>query len=90
MSRRFQWRRFLILASAACLLGVVLFAAMKYTSRSDFCKSCHEMRPMYSFWQASGHAGVECTKCHAEPGKTIKCCSLFNQAGITGLFVKLY
>ncbi len=68
MFRHLRWRQFLIFASAVSLLGIALFGAMKYTSRSGFCASCHEMTPMYKAWQQSGHAGVDCVKCHAEPG----------------------
>lgn len=39
-----------------------------YTSRSEFCATCHEMDPMYQSWQTSAHKNVACEDCHAEPG----------------------
>lgn len=68
MSPRFRWHRILIITSAAVLAALVLFGAMEYTSRSSFCAGCHEMKPMYTAWQASRHAKVACIKCHTDPG----------------------
>ncbi|GAW93844.1 cytochrome c3 family protein [Calderihabitans maritimus] len=51
-------------------LGVVGFASLEYTSRPQFCSSCHEMKPMYESWANSSHLTVDCLECHAEPGFT--------------------
>ncbi|MDH3718383.1 MAG: NapC/NirT family cytochrome c [Planctomycetota bacterium] len=39
-----------------------------YTSRSEFCSSCHIMDPYYASWQESPHGNVSCIKCHFPPG----------------------
>lgn len=68
MFRYKGWYRFLMIIFAGGLMALTLFGAMEFTSRSDFCVSCHEMKPMYTSWQVSRHAQVACIKCHAEPG----------------------
>jgi nitrate/TMAO reductase-like tetraheme cytochrome c subunit len=57
------------------VIGVFLFfsslfagTAAWYTSRSQFCRSCHIMEPYYVSWEKSGHADVACIKCHFPPG----------------------
>lgn len=72
-SRRQRIRLFLL--RAAAVIGVFallsLFftgSAAWYTSRSQFCRSCHIMEPYYVSWQESGHANVACIKCHFPPG----------------------
>ena len=59
--------RWVLLAVAAV---VVLAAASAYTSRSDFCGSCHDtMGEHYRSWSASSHGdAAECLDCHTEPG----------------------
>ncbi|MEH7109917.1 NapC/NirT family cytochrome c [Bacillus sp. JJ1764] len=56
---------------------VVLFLAVFFglgyfgleaTSTSEFCSSCHEMKPQYYTWKASSHSEVECDSCHIQPG----------------------
>lgn len=66
-----QW----LLVRLAALAGVVLlvglfgtFAAGWYTSRPEFCRSCHIMEPYYQSWQASTHRDVSCIECHFPPG----------------------
>jgi nitrate/TMAO reductase-like tetraheme cytochrome c subunit len=56
---------------AAGLIIVFLLASawsVAYTSRSEFCGTCHEMDSMYQSWQVSSHQNVTCHECHAEPG----------------------
>ncbi|MBC8870257.1 MAG: NapC/NirT family cytochrome c [Planctomycetes bacterium] len=62
-------------ARAIALLGAfVLFGAVVmgfagwYTSRPEFCRSCHIMEPYYVSWQHSSHKDVSCIKCHFPPG----------------------
>jgi nitrate/TMAO reductase-like tetraheme cytochrome c subunit len=50
------------------LLLVMLGSAAWYTSRSEFCSSCHIMQPYYKSWQESSHRNVACIKCHFPPG----------------------
>ena len=39
-----------------------------YTSRPQFCASCHIMEPYYKSWQESSHKDVTCIECHFPPG----------------------
>lgn len=70
--------RFVLLRFGAVLavfiLAVVLMTAgaAQYTSRSEFCNSCHIMEPYYVSWQESSHHDVECIKCHFPPGAAEK------------------
>ncbi len=50
------------------LFVVVSGTAMWYTSRPDFCRSCHIMEPYFVSWQESSHKDVACVKCHFPPG----------------------
>lgn len=65
----------LLLFRAAAWLGAfglcaLLFTGVSgwYTSRPQFCNSCHIMEPYYLSWQKSKHGNVACTKCHFPPG----------------------
>jgi nitrate/TMAO reductase-like tetraheme cytochrome c subunit len=70
------WRKFRWLAwRAAAVLGAFLFLILVtvalagwYTSRPQFCNSCHIMEPYYRSWQTSAHKKVSCIECHFEPG----------------------
>ncbi|ALC88789.1 cytochrome C [Bacillus sp. FJAT-18017] len=44
------------------------FVGLEATSSSEFCSSCHEMKPEYYTWKASSHGEVDCVNCHIEPG----------------------
>ena len=48
----------------------ILFAwgSVEYTSRSEFCKTCHYMKPFYQSWLESEHSDVKCIDCHYPPG----------------------
>ncbi|MGQ9628886.1 MAG: cytochrome c3 family protein [bacterium] len=52
---------------AALLIVVGLPLSMWYTSRPEFCVSCHEMEKRYLYWKKSSHNAVECETCHFEP-----------------------
>jgi len=66
--RRFAARAVAVLG-AMLLFGATLFAFSGwYTSRPEFCNSCHIMEPYYASWQHSTHADVSCVKCHFPPG----------------------
>ncbi len=65
----------MILYPTLALLGAWLFlmvimagAAAWYTSRPEFCNSCHIMEPYYKSWQQSSHKEVACIECHFPPG----------------------
>ena len=59
---------------AATMLGTFLLFLLVltgfagwYTSRSEFCNSCHIMEPYYKSWQESSHRDVPCIECHFPP-----------------------
>jgi len=74
------WRRARLVAlGVAAVMGAVLLimalgttGAAVYTSRSEFCSSCHIMEPYYSSWENSSHKDVACIKCHFPPGAAEK------------------
>lgn len=56
---------------AAMVTALILFAVgavggSVYTSRPNFCATCHEMKPEYNTWTASSHSKVACSDCHVE------------------------
>lgn len=61
-------RRYILAVGIFLVLGLVLAGAIKFTSYSGFCKTCHEMEPSYNAWRTSNHKSVECVNCHADPG----------------------
>ena len=62
-------RKALIIAGVGLLAFVlVAVASMEYTSRSEFCNTCHYMEPFYRAWETSTHSDVECVTCHYPPG----------------------
>ena len=66
--------RWVLLRSLALLGGMVFLlllmtaSAAWYTSRPEFCRSCHIMEPYFVSWQESSHKDVACVKCHFAPG----------------------
>lgn len=50
------------------VLVIGAYAGMHYTSRPQFCTSCHEIAPQVASWQTGPHKDVECLNCHAAPG----------------------
>lgn len=77
---RTYWQRvrFNALRVAAVLGASLLFlvlmtgGAAMYTSRPQFCISCHIMEPYYTSWEHSSHRDVSCIKCHFPPGAAEK------------------
>ena len=61
-----------VLGALALLLVLMTGGAAQYTSRSEFCISCHIMKPYYVSWQESSHHDVACIKCHFPPGAAEK------------------
>jgi nitrate/TMAO reductase-like tetraheme cytochrome c subunit len=62
-----------IKAMTLALVFIAVFTALGYvgvekTSSSEFCSSCHEMKPQYYTWKASSHSEVDCVSCHIQPG----------------------
>ena len=66
--RMFFWQALALVAACVMLLVAVTGTAGWYTSRSQFCNSCHIMEPYYVSWQESSHKDVSCIKCHFPPG----------------------
>lgn len=66
--RWFLLRAGLLLGVFFLLLLVMVGAAGWYTSRPEFCNSCHIMEPYYKSWQESSHKEVSCIECHFAPG----------------------
>ncbi|MFL6561437.1 MAG: cytochrome c3 family protein, partial [Bacillus sp. (in: firmicutes)] len=55
----------LIFIAVFFALGLV---GVESTSSSNFCSSCHEMKPEFYTWKASTHSEVDCVNCHIGPG----------------------
>ncbi len=68
MLRVFLLRAAALLGAFVLLLGLLTALAGVYTSRPEFCRSCHNMEPYYVSWQVSSHSHVSCIKCHFAPG----------------------
>ena len=66
--RWFLARGVALLAAFVLLGAAVTGLSAWYTSRSEFCRSCHIMEPYYVSWQESSHHDVSCIKCHFPPG----------------------
>ncbi len=62
------WRLATFAAAGMIVLILISATAIWYTSRPDFCRSCHIMEPYYVSWQNSSHKDVDCIKCHFAPG----------------------
>jgi nitrate/TMAO reductase-like tetraheme cytochrome c subunit len=67
---RFRYK--LIKYATLTLLFLAIFFGLSFvgvetTSSSEFCASCHEMKPEVYTWKASTHSEVECTSCHTDP-----------------------
>ncbi len=58
----------LLLGACLIFLLAMVAAAGWYTSRPQFCNSCHIMQPYYKSWQESSHKDVACIDCHFPPG----------------------
>jgi nitrate/TMAO reductase-like tetraheme cytochrome c subunit len=59
----------LVLLVIVVVSGIV--SSEYYTSRSEFCGSCHIMKNFYETWKKSKHGeeGVACVECHYAPGE---------------------
>ncbi len=65
---RLTGRHMLLLAGLIVFVLLAAGGSVAYTSRSEFCATCHEMTPMAQSWQTSAHKNVACEDCHSEPG----------------------
>jgi nitrate/TMAO reductase-like tetraheme cytochrome c subunit len=65
---RYKGFKFMTLALFFVVIFVILgFSGIKATSSSQFCSTCHEMKPEYYTWKASTHSEVDCVSCHTDP-----------------------
>lgn len=71
--RRRRWRKLAIAAGVFILLAALGAGGVEYyTSRPDFCASCHIMGPYYRSWSRDVHSqkvNVWCVECHYAPGE---------------------
>ncbi|MGZ5423897.1 MAG: NapC/NirT family cytochrome c, partial [Candidatus Aminicenantales bacterium] len=61
-------RRRILLLGVPLALAVLFIASVEFTSSSNFCASCHYMKPFFESWKASSHKDVACRVCHYPPG----------------------
>jgi predicted CXXCH cytochrome family protein len=61
-------RALAVLAAMGFMVLIMIGCAGWYTSRPQFCRSCHIMEPYFQSWHASSHRGVACIECHFSPG----------------------
>ncbi|MHB8952017.1 MAG: NapC/NirT family cytochrome c [Pirellulaceae bacterium] len=61
-------RALAVVGAFLVMAGVFTGSAAWYTSRPQFCASCHIMEPYYTSWEHSSHSDVSCVKCHFPPG----------------------
>lgn len=66
--RLWSLRAAALIGALVLLLALLTACAAMYTSRPEFCRSCHNMEPYYVSWQNSSHKDVSCVKCHFPPG----------------------
>ncbi len=60
-------KRIIILAIVGFIL-ILFLGSVEYTSHSQFCSTCHYMKPFYRSWETSSHSHIECNTCHYPPG----------------------
>lgn len=63
------FKRFSLFFGIWFVIIVIVFAASaEFTSRPNFCPTCHYMEPFYNSWKTSSHNKIQCVECHFEPG----------------------
>jgi nitrate/TMAO reductase-like tetraheme cytochrome c subunit len=68
---RFRYKLIKIATLTLLFLAIffgISFVGLETTSSSEFCASCHEMKPEFYTLKASTHSEVDCVNCHIEPG----------------------
>lgn len=61
-------RHLLIMAGLVVFFFIFTAWTIGYTSKSEFCGTCHEMGTMHQTWINSSHKNIACIECHSEPG----------------------
>lgn len=73
-----RWKRWLVrggitLAILLVVMSIMAVSSEYYTSRPEFCASCHIMHPYYEGWSQDVHASSKaraiCVDCHYAPGQ---------------------
>jgi hypothetical protein len=70
--KKHRKKRFIIFGIIAIFGLAFLVAAVEFTSHSDFCASCHYMKPFFHSWETSSHSEFECSACHYPPSGGIR------------------
>jgi len=65
-------KRLILLLSLISFFVIVALGSIELTSHSNFCASCHFMKPYFQSWETSSHKDVECSVCHYPPGGGIR------------------
>ncbi len=65
-------KKLIILLCLIVFFVIVAVGSVQFTSHSNFCASCHYMKPFFSSWETSSHKDVECSVCHYPPGGGIR------------------
>ncbi len=65
-------KRLIILISLLAFIVLMLLGSIEFTSHSQFCSTCHYMKPFFKSWEESSHSDFECSVCHYPPGGGIK------------------
>jgi nitrate/TMAO reductase-like tetraheme cytochrome c subunit len=66
--KREWWRIWWVWAAGLPLIMLIFTAlAAEWTSRPEFCRTCHYMEPFYQSWAQSEHNDVNCIQCHYPP-----------------------
>ena len=63
--KRRRWPIVLLIIFGVFFL--LAFGFYEYSNTSQFCNSCHIMKPYYDAWATSMHKDVACTECHISP-----------------------
>ena len=56
-------KRLIIFLSLLGFFVIVALGSIEFTSHSNFCASCHYMKPFFKSWETSSHKDVECSVC---------------------------
>lgn len=87
---RFRYKLIKIATLTLLFLAIFFglsFVGLEATSSSEFCSSCHEMKPEYYTWKASTHSEVDCVSCHTDP--ELKNIAKDKAEGVTKLYNNL-
>lgn len=68
--RRKRWPYVLLVIFA--LIFLLAFSFYEYSNTTQFCNSCHIMKPYYQAWETSTHDFVPCVDCHISPEEGAK------------------